>query len=372
MKKNIVEDYIKKILEDSYGDDWENVYKKSELIQYLNSKSNAIHGDSHSRRSLANWYAIYAILTFYKDKGFVNKKDEYLKFDGFKYTPLFDFTRIQYGGEKLQNHGFNSRVNGEFRNKISDEKDKNKNLIVINNGKYLIHPDYLYIHFKEKEIDIVPVVLNIIKKYQSILFEKDNEFAELLKDIKSLTSYKVQRDDLIKLLNKDTEARVFEIMAYAILESHFKNIKVYIGFSKKDLEEKYLQIYKTGRTNANDGGIDFVMKPLGRFFQVTEVSKYDKYFLDIDKVNHYPITFVVKTNKPADEIRNELLEYGTEKSGGLEFLEKKYHESIEEVITINELVKWMSELNNEDIAFLIDEIDRYFKLEMNIVEMDEN
>lgn len=81
---------------------------------------------------------------------------------------------------------------------------------------------------------------------------------------------------------------------------------------------------------------------------------------------------MVKTNRPADEIRNELLEYGTEKSGGLEFLEKKYHESIEEVITINELVKWMSELNNEDIAFLIDEIDRYFKLEMNIVEMDEN
>lgn len=45
-------------------------------------------------------------------------------------------------------------------------------------------------------------------------------------------------------------------------------------------------MYKTGRTNANDGGIDFVMRPVGRFFQVTEVNNYDKYLLDIDKVIH--------------------------------------------------------------------------------------
>ncbi|MFV3038138.1 hypothetical protein ACNI5A_33940, partial [Klebsiella pneumoniae] len=67
---------------------------------------------------------------------------------------------------------------------------------------------------------------------------------------------------LIQLLNRDTEARVFEIMSYATFECHFKNTKVYIGLSKKDIKEKYLQIYKTGRTNANDGGIDFVMRPL--------------------------------------------------------------------------------------------------------------
>ncbi len=30
--------------------------------------------------------------------------------------------------------------------------------------------------------------------------------------------------------------------------------------------KKKLQLYKTGRTNANDGGIDFVMRPIGRFF----------------------------------------------------------------------------------------------------------
>jgi hypothetical protein len=56
-----------------------------------------------------------------------------------------------------------------------------------------------------------------------------------------------------------------------------------------------LKLYKTGRTNANDGGIDFVMKPLGRFFQVTETLDFKKYFLDIDKIQKYPVTFVIKS-----------------------------------------------------------------------------
>jgi len=46
------------------------------------------------------------------------------------------------------------------------------------------------------------------------------------------------------------------------------------------VKEDFLILYKTGRTNANDVGIDFVMKPLGRFFQVTETLDVRKYFLD--------------------------------------------------------------------------------------------
>jgi len=46
--------------------------------------------------------------------------------------------RTLYGGEKLQNHALNSRVNGEFKNKIATIPDKS--LILINDGKYLIHP----------------------------------------------------------------------------------------------------------------------------------------------------------------------------------------------------------------------------------------
>ena len=62
----------------------------------------------------------------------------------------------------------------------------------------------------------------------------------------------------------------------------------------------------TGRTNANDGGIDFVMRPLGRFFQVTETLDVRKYFLDIDKVEHYPVSFVIKSAESADALRQKL------------------------------------------------------------------
>jgi len=39
------------------------------------------------------------------------------------------------------------------------------------------------------------------------------------------------------------------------------------------------------------------MKALGRFFQVTETLNFKKYFLDIDKIQKYPITFVVKSSE---------------------------------------------------------------------------
>mgnify|MGYP003365004770 CR=1 FL=1 len=129
-----LEKYIEDILKQVFKDNYQKVYQKSELIQYLNLKSGAIHGNVKSRRSLANWYAIYSILTFYKEKGFINNKQKYLKFDGFPFTPLFEFQRKQYGGEKLQNHALNSRVNGEFKNKVAS--DVNKNLIIINTVSY--------------------------------------------------------------------------------------------------------------------------------------------------------------------------------------------------------------------------------------------
>lgn len=358
MKENI-ETYIKDILVEAYGQDWEQVYNHSPLIQYLNKKSGAIHGNSKTRRSLANWYAIYAILHFYEKAGFVNNKSKYLNFEGFQYSELFTFQRQQYGGSKLQNHGFNNRAITEFSNKT--HTDLTKPLIIDNEGKYLIHPDYIYIGNK----DLVPVLLKIIKKYQKILYEKDHSFELVLKKLVNSPSVEEQRDKLISLLDEDSEARIFELISYSILETHYKNQHIFLGYSKEDIQEHVLQLYKTGRTNANDGGIDFVMRPIGRFFQVTEVGKYDKYFLDIDKVNKFPITFVVKTNKPATEIRQDLLDYGTDKSGGLKALEDAYHNAVEEVITINELKKWMNDLNEKDIHFLVSEIDKYYKLEMD-------
>lgn len=52
-------------------------------------------------------------------------------------------------------------------------------------------------------------------------------------------------------------------------------------------------------------------------------------------------------------------------------IEERYRKAIEEIITINELQQWMSELDNADIDNIIRDIDIYYKLEMNMDANDD-
>lgn len=359
----ISEEFIEEILKEDYAENYKYIYDNSALIQYLDKKMKAVHGDSKTRRSLANIYAIYSIIHYYKDD-FYNNPEKYRAFEGYDYTKLFIFYRGLYGGNKLQNHALNSRVNGEFKNRFPLQKN---DLIIINNGKYLIHIDYLYVD----KNDISWTVCKIIEKYIELLVLKDHMLIKSLAEMKKLTSYNEKKNKIKDLLNEDAEARVFEIISYAILKNHYKNIKVYFGYSIKEIKEYELKLYKTGRTNANDGGIDFVMRPVGRFFQVTEVNNYDKYLLDIDKVMHFPITFVIKTKKSKKEVLEDLSIYIQVKTNGMKILEDRYNNAIEDVITINELYKWIEELPDKDIDGIIRDIDLYYRLEMNMDEQEE-
>lgn len=292
--------------------------------------------------------------------GFYNSKPKYQKFDGFEYNTLWTFCKNQYGGNKLQNHALNNRLNTEFLNKVA--KDSNKELLIINGSKYLIHVDYLYVN----NIDISKTVIKIIEKYIELLKAKDFKLSNDLENLRNLTDLNEKKFKIDSLLEEKSEARIFEIISYAILKNHYKNQHIFIGTSLENIKKEQLNLYKTGRTNANDGGIDFVMKPLGRFFQVTEVDKYDKYLLDIDKVLHFPITFVIKTELNKDDVFKNIKNYIFEKSGGMEVIIDKYENSIEEIITINELRNWLNKLNEESINNLIDDIDTYYKIELNI------
>lgn len=359
----ITEKFVEDILKSDYPENYMSIYESSYLIQYLDKKMKAVHGNSKTRRSLANIYAIYSILYFY-EKQFFEDKEKYRNFDGYEYTKLFYFYRGLYGGSKLQNHALNSRVNGEFRNKFSSVEN---DLIIINDGKYLIHIDYLYVG----EADISRTACKIIEKYVDLLMAKDNALIGILQKMTELTDYTEKKNEINALLNEDAEARIFEIISYAILKNHYKNTKVYFGYSLDQIKEEYLHLYKTGRTNANDGGIDFVMRPLGRFFQVTEVNTYDKYLLDIDKVMHFPITFVIKTSALKSAVLRELDTYIAARSGGMRIIEERYKNAIEEIITINELKQWTNELDDSDIDEIIRDIDIYYKLEMNMDAEDD-
>ncbi len=173
--------------------------------------------------------------------------------------------------------------------------------------------------------------------------------------------------DFIKsLFRPNVDARVFEIASFAVLKQYYADQKIYWGWSPEELIEESLILHKTERTNANDGGIDFVMKPLGRFFQVTETVDVGKYFLDIDKVQRYPITFVVKTNKSSKEIIDKIAHQAEEKYQ-IKTIVKKYIESVEEVINIPILMKIFEQvLKAGKGAIVMEEIVIQSRIEFNV------
>ena len=65
-------------------------------------------------------------------------------------------------------------------------------------------------------------------------------------------------------------------------------------------------------------------------------------------------------------VLNQLQSYINERANGMVVIKENYRKAIEEIITINELNKWIIELDNTDIDQIIRDIDIYYKLEMNM------
>ena len=181
----IIENFVRDILKADYPEMYQKVYDGSLLLQYLDKKMKAVHGDSKTRRSLANIYAIYSILHFYQADYFENP-ERYKEFEGYDYMRLFRFYRGLYGGSKLQNHALNSRVNGEFKNRYPDSS---ADLIIVNNGKHLIHIDYL----RSASFDISRTCCKIIEKYIKLLTAKDHVLLDTLERISLSNDYEEKR-----------------------------------------------------------------------------------------------------------------------------------------------------------------------------------
>ena len=58
-----------------------------------------------------------------------------------------------------------------------------------------------------------------------------------------------------------------------------------------------------------------------------------KFFLDIDKVQKYPITFVIKSEMPIPELTKKMREQAKE-AYGIEKIADRYMECVEEIINI--------------------------------------
>lgn len=359
---------IKEILQNNFKENAEDIFDKSQLVQYINEKTRSAGKDSKSRSSFGNLYAIYVIIEDYIAKGF-DLKGDYSKYEGALFNKLFARQRELPFGSKLQNHALNNRMNSEFE-KYFPSSDYKPILRDQSTNRYWINENLLNIKVGIANFNIATSIIEIINEYTKTKQDAFQRFVmqcEALQNIEGTTPEKVE-EFIIGLLASNVDERLFEIVSYSILKFYYHDQTIIWGYEIDKLNTEKLKLYKTGRTNANDGGIDFVMKPLGRFFQVTETLDFKKYFLDIDKIQKYPLTFIIKSDEEIELLKNKI-QYNANKIYSIEAIVEKYMACIEEVINIpilnarfNEAVK-QGYLNN-----ILDEIVLQSKVEFNYTD----
>lgn len=355
-------DEIVAILDRNTNGKGEVILSKSEIIQYLNIKTKAANRGSKSRAGFANHYAIYVLVEDYLNGGF-DKKGGYSDYDGAKFSDLFRRQRELPFGSKLQNHALNHRLNEEFK-KYFPACEHLPIIRDAESNRYWINEKLIV----TGGINLAKSIKEIIEAYVKARQSAFSEFMAYCQEIIDIQEESPEKAiGFIKgLFRPNVDARVFEIASFAVLKQHYADQRIYWGWSPEELIEESLVLYKTGRTNANDGGIDFVMKPLGRFFQVTETVDAGKYFLDIDKVQRYPITFVVKTNESADDILQKIAQQAEAKYQ-IKAIVRKYIESVEEVINIPRLMEIFEQvLSAGKGASVIEEIVLQSRVEFNV------
>lgn len=329
---------IKTILKKHFGDSANDIFEHSPLIQYLNRKTKSANKGSKARGSFANLYAIYVLVEDYITNGFHTTGD-YSTYAGAIYKKLFQRQRELPFGAKLQNHALNNRLNSEFENWFPT-LDIVPITRIAESERYWFSQNLLKISIGKSDYNIALAVIEIIDEYTKTKRESFERFVLACEDLQKLKleeSTKVEQF-ISSQLAPNVDARLFEIVSYSILKYFYNDQKIYWGFELKleALKQENLALYKTGRTNANDGGIDFVMKPIGRFFQVTETLDFRKYFLDIDKLQKYPVTFVIKSEEQEATLLKRI-ENDALKTYTVKVVVKKYMDCIEEIINIPKL-----------------------------------
>ncbi|MFA7671903.1 MAG: hypothetical protein WCY53_06585 [Sphaerochaetaceae bacterium] len=342
------------------------ILKNCELVQYLNNKTKAANRGSKSRAGLANHYAIYVLVEDYLNEKF-HETNNYSEYEGARFSDLFKRQRQLPFGRKLQNHALNHRLNEEFK-KFFPSCSYLPIIRDAESNRYWINENLIKTEIREHKYNLAKPIKEIIEAYVDARRAAFSEFMSYCQEIISIQDESPDKaiDFIRDLLKPNVDARIFEIVSFSVLKQYYADQHLYWGWSPDDLIEETLILYKTGRTNANDGGIDFVMRPLGRFFQVTETIDVGKYFLDIDKVQRYPITFVVKTNDSDIEILRRLKVQAEEKFQ-IKAIVNKYIESVEEIINIPKLMEIFEKVLNSGKGHqVIEEIILQSKVEFHV------
>lgn len=369
---------ILEILNDHFGDLSQEVFENSPLLSYVNVKTRSANRGSKSRGSFANHYALYVLVEDYIAKGYhADNAGQYKDYEGARFSELFKRQRELPFGAKLQNHALNSRLNDEFA-KYFPTLGVRPITRDLKGQRYWINEQLLTVPVvkdgKKDTVNIAEAIVDIIDAYVATKMSAFEAFLVLCRQLAALEEeqgFDEARTFVIEQLQPNVDARVFEIVSFAILKEHYGEQSIFWGWSIEELQEEALILYKTGRTNANDGGIDFVMRPLGRFFQVTETIDANKYFLDIDKIQRFPLSFVVKTNSDVNDIREVLRKQALRKYGVTAVVER-YIEAVEEIINIPKLLEIFETLVEAGkVPAIMEEIIAQSRVEFNYEEEDD-
>lgn len=371
---------ILEILENHFPEYAKDVLEASSLLGYLNNKTRAANRGSKARGAFANHYALYAVVEDYIKNGFCTGEATipYAQYEGARFSDLFRRQRELPFGAKLQNHALNSRLNDEFK-KFYPTVGKPPIVRNVETQRYWVQEDLLLVDIRRKDgkdvtVNIAPAIIEIIDSYVATKRAAFEGFIDTCRKISDLCQQDPKNavDFVFQQLQPNVDARVFEIVSYAVLKAKYGLETVWIGETKESVSEEFLVLYKTGRTNANDGGIDFVMKPLGRFFQVTETIDVNKYFLDIDKVQRFPITFVVKATDTDEQIKTAIRQQAVAKYK-IEAVVESYMKAVEQIINVADLVKAFDEvIKSGRLQEVMDEIVLQSKVEFNYNDEDED
>lgn len=362
---------IKAILQQHFGKDSEDIFNNSQLVQYLNFKTRSANKGSKARSSFANLYAIYVILEDYIAKGY-DKQNGYADYEGAAFVQLFTRQRELPFGSKLQNHALNNRMNAEFQ-KYFPASAFIPILRNLETNRYWINEHLLKVKVSKTTFNLASVIIEIIDEYVKTKQDAFQRFIKALEEFQEIEKSKPEKviEFITNLLATNVDARLFEIVSYSILKYYYHDQHIYWGYEVDKLNKENLQLFKTGRTNANDGGIDFVMRPLGRFFQVTETLDFKKYFLDIDKIQKFPITFVIKSDEPTEDILTKIKDNAS-KIYLVTAIVDKYMNCIEEVINIPTLNQHFADsIKLGYLKNILDEIITQSKVEFNYTDTDE-
>lgn len=355
---------------------WKNNFRKifndSVLIQYINEKTRSANKWSKARWSFANLYAIYVLVEDYIKKWY-DKSWNYSKYEWAMFSNLFKRQRELPFWNKLQNHALNNRMNSEFV-KFFPNCTYSPIIRDQSTNRYWINENLLIVKINKKTINLARSIIEIIDEYVKTKQASFLNFIEICSTIKNWKmNIQEKKNFVISLLSPNVDARLFEIVSYSILKFFYIDQRIFWWFNINSLKEESLSLYKTWRTNANDGWIDFVMKPLWRFFQVTETLDFKKYFLDIDKIERYPLTFVIKTEDSEKCIMCKIKE-NAKNLYGIDVIVKKYMKCIEEIINIPKLVSIFEDsVKKWFLDKILSEIEIQSKIEFNFnEESDEN